>query len=170
MLNLFRSTVYVRIKPDHLSALHVESGVEHGDLPTVAIEQRGRSGKRSIIAVGREATGKALLPNVTLANGFEHPRTLIADFTVAEQTLKQFLRLVLPRSLFAISPIVVIHPQAMLEGGLTQVEIRAFAELGIGAGARKTFVWQGPELSREELRELRFSRVGGRLLHPQDAG
>lgn len=168
MLNIFRSTVYVRIKPDRLSVLHVESGVEHADVPTLAIEQAG--GRHSVIAVGREAAGKAGLPNVTLANGFEHPRTLIADFSVAEQTLRQFLRRVLPRSLFAVSPIVVIHPQARLEGGLTQVEIRAFAELGIGAGARKIFVWQGPDLSTEELRELRFSRIGGRLLHPQDAG
>ena len=105
----------------------------------------------------------------SIVNGFKHPRTLIADFTVAEQTLKYFLKLVLPTSPFKASPIIVIHPQAQLEGGLTQIEIRAFAELGLGAGARRVFVWDGPELTREELGELRFSRVGGKLLHPPKA-
>jgi hypothetical protein len=42
--------------------------------------------------------------------------------------------------------------------------------LGLGAGARKVFVWEGPELSKDEPPELRFSRVGARLLHPQSAG
>jgi rod shape-determining protein MreB and related proteins len=168
MLNLLRSTVYVRIKPDRLSVLHIESGKQHSDVPTLAIEQR--NGQRIVLGVGGAVTAKSGLSRVVLANGFKHPRTLIADFTVAEQTLKHFLKVVLPHSLFSVSPIVVIHPLAQLEGGLTQVEIRALAELGIGAGARKVFVWEGPELSKEELHELKFSRVGGKLLYPQLAG
>lgn len=168
MRNPFKSTVYVRIKPDRLSVLHVESGMEYSDVPTLAIERKDR--RSSLIAVGRDAATMGASPNVTLANGFKHPRTVIADFTLAEQTLKHFLARVLPRSLFAVSPAVVLHPQAALEGGLTQIEIRALAELGAAAGARKVFVWEGPELSAEELRELRFSRAGGKLLHPQAAG
>ena len=168
MFNFFRNTVYVRIKPDRMSVLHVESWKEHSDVPALAIERKDR--KSSVLAVGRNAETRAGLSNVIVANGFRHPRTLLADFTVAEQTLKYFLKMVLPGSFLAPSPVVVIHPQAVLDGGLTQIEIRAFAELGTGAGARKVFVWEGPELSKEELRELRFSRAGGRLLHPQAAG
>lgn len=164
MINLFRNTVYVRIKPDSLSVVHVESGNEHRDVPALVIEQK--NGKTLVVGVGREAEAKCRQLNVTVANGFKHPRTLIADFAVAEQTLKYFLKLVLPKTLFAVSPFVVIHPQAMLEGGLTQVEIRALAELGFSVGARKVFVWEGPELSKEELHELKFFHVGGRLLHP----
>lgn len=165
MLKLFRSTVYVRIKPDRMSVLHVESGNEYSAVPVLALASK--SGKRSVAGVGLEAAAMAGLANVTLANGFEHPRTLLADFTIAEQTLKQFLAKVVPGSLFAASPVVVMHPQARLEGGLTQVEVRAMVELGLGAGARNVFVWEGPELSKEELRELRFSRSGGKLLHPE---
>jgi rod shape-determining protein MreB and related proteins len=164
MSKLFRNTVYVRIKPDFLSVRHVETGNEHHDLPMLAIEQKG--GKRLVVAAGHVAGAKARLPNVSLVNGFQHPRTLIADFTVAELTLKHFMGLVLPKSLFSTSPIIVIHPQALLDGGLTQIEIRAFAELGISAGARQAYVWEGPELSNEELKELRFSRSGGKLLQP----
>lgn len=72
----------------------------------------------------------------------------------------------LPKSLFAVSPVMVMHPLAMLDSGLKQIEIRAFAELGLGVGGRKVLLWEGPELSTEELRELRFSRPSGRLLHP----
>lgn len=50
MANPFRSTVYVRIKPDRLSVLHLESGNEHSDVPAIAIEQK--NGKPLIIAVG----------------------------------------------------------------------------------------------------------------------
>lgn len=168
MLNLLRSTVYVRVKPDRLSVLHLESGKQHSDAPTLAVEQR--NGKSVVLGVGGAVTANSGMPRVVLANGFKHPRTIIADFTIAEQTLKHFLKIVLPHSLFAAAPIVVIHPLAQIEGGLTQVEIRALAELGLGAGARKVFVWEGPELSKEELHELKFSRVGGKLLYPQPAG
>lgn len=166
MFDCFRNTVYVRIKPDWMSVLHVESGREYGDVPTLAIERK-KDGKRSIVAVGRDAATKAgLSTNIIVANGFSHPRTLLADFIVAEQTLRYFLKMVMPKSLFAPSPIAVIHPLVALDGGLTQIEIRAFAELGHGAGARKVFLWEGPELSKEELNELQFSRADGRLLNP----
>lgn len=166
MFNLFRSTVYVRIKPDRLSVLHLESGNEHSDVPALAIMQK--DGKSVVLGLGHAAaTGGG--SGVTLVNGFKHPRTPITDFTVAEQTLKYFLKRVLPRALFTPAPTLVIHPQAQLEGGLTQIEIRAFVELGMGAGARKVYVWDGPELTREELGALRFSRVGGKLLHPEQA-
>lgn len=164
MLKLFRNTVYVRIKPDRLSVLHVESGKELSEVPDVAIEQK--NGKSSVVAVGHDAAAKSGHANIVVANGFKHPRTLIADFTVAEQALKHFLKLLQSGSFLTASPVLVIHPQAALEGGLTQVEIRAFAELGLGAGARKVYLWEGPELSREALHELRFSNVGGKLLYP----
>ncbi len=164
MLNLFRSTVYIRIKPEQLSVLHVESGKEMTDSPALAIETKG--GKSSIYAVGNQALTLFGQPNITVANGFKHPRTIIADFTVAETTLKYFLRCVLPWKLFSPSPIIVMHPLSSLEGGLTQVEIRALAELGMGAGGRKVYVWDGPELSNNNLHELSFTQGDGKLLYP----
>ena len=168
MLSLLRSTVYVRITPDQLRLLHAESGHELSDTPAMAIQRRG--GKSGVLAVGREALASTHLEQVMVANGFKHPRTLLADFTVAEQTLKQFLKQLLPHAWLAPSPVIVLHPQAVLEGGLTQIEIRAFVELGLGAGARKVFVWEGQELSIDDLRALDFSRAAGRLLHPSAEG
>lgn len=164
MFNFFRNTLYVRVKPENLSVLHVQSGTEFADMPVIAIENS--NGKSLILAIGHAAKAKTGLPNVTVANGFKHPRTLLADFAVAERTMKQFIKKVTPSPLFTPSPIVVIHPLDMLEGGLTQIEIRAFAELCSMAGARRVYVWTGPELNNDELQRLDFSRVGGRLLFP----
>lgn len=164
VLNPFKSTVYVRIRPDRMSVLHVESGGEYSDVPIIALEQK--RGKNRVIGVGHEALANRPLPNVTLANGFKHPRTLIADFVVAEQTLKHFLKRALPKSFFAPSPVMILHPLEQLAGDLTPIEIRALAELGRGTGARKVWVWEGPELSSKDLHELRFARAGGRLLYP----
>lgn len=164
MFNFFRSTIYIRVKPEHLSVLHVQSGKEFTDIPVIATENG--NGKSLILAIGHAATAKTGLPNVSIANGFKHPRTLLADFAVAERTVKQFIKKVAPNTFFSPSPIVVIQPLDMLEGGLTQIEIRAFAELCSMAGARRVYVWTGPELSNDELQRLDFSRVGGRLLFP----
>lgn len=164
----FQHTVYVRIQPDCMSVRHVESGREYHDVPVLAIEQKKSGG--GMIAVGRAALTRLGQANVVLVNGFKHPRSLLADFTVAEQTLKYFLQQVLPRRWITPSPDLIIHPQAMLDGGLTEIEIRAFAELGFGAGARQVFVWTGPELAKEELLAQRFGRTDGRLLHPPSEG
>lgn len=160
----FRSTLYVRLTPERLSILEVESGKVLEDEPTLVLQTR--DGRTEMLGVGRQAAAQAGQPGVSLVNGFRHPRTLLADFMVAEQTLRHFVQQALPRSWLKVAPVLVLHPQAMLEGGLTQVEIRALAELGHGAGARKVFVWAGPELSREELLQQRFSRAGGQLLYP----
>ena len=39
----------------------------------------------------------------------------------------------------------------MIDGGLSQVEERAFIELATGAGARKVVLWIGHELSDQEV-------------------
>jgi rod shape-determining protein MreB len=158
MLGLFRSTLYVRIAAQRLALLHVESGREFADTPLLALD--ASSGKPVVVGVGSEAAAKAGLDKITVANGFDHPRTLLADFTIAEQTLRQFVVRIVPRSLFAPAPVIVLHPLEKLEGGLTQIEARALAELGRGAGARQVFVWEGPALSVDELRTLDFPATG----------
>lgn len=158
MLGLFRNTLYVRIAAQRLSVLHVESGQEFADLPVLAVDRS--SGKPVAVAIGSEAVARNGQPGVSLANGFDHPRTLLADFTIAEQTLRQFVAKAIPRSLFASAPVMVLHPLEKLEGGLTQIEARALAELGMGSGARKSWVWTGPALSVDELRQQSFPASG----------
>lgn len=154
MLKMFRSTIYIRLRADEIYLQHVESGEELSLPPYVAIDTR--EGKKILVAVGHEVKeAKKLKPSIEVVNGFKHPRTLIADFTIAEQTLKYCIRKLMPKSIFATSPIIIFHPLELDEGGYTQVEMRAFEELCSQAGARKTYIKVGAELSREEL--LRIS-------------
>jgi rod shape-determining protein MreB len=72
---------------------------------------------------------------------FSHPRTLLGNFTNAEFSLKSLVAEVKGRFLF--KPHMLIHPLERIEGGLTQIEERAFQELATGAGASKVKVWSG---------------------------
>jgi len=165
MNKLFHNTLYLRLQPDQLHALHVESGRTFAEAPLLAL--RHDKGRRVPLAAGNEALALRGQDDIELANGFEHPRTLLADFAVAEKTLQLLLRKILPPSLLQRAPTVILHPQALLEGGLTQVEIRAFAELLRGAGARQVFIWSGEELSRTDLQTQRFPAERGTLLYPE---
>ena len=157
--NYFRNTLYIRLRAEKLSLVHIESGKEFSLLPEVAIETI--AGKKNITAYGADVKAKKGLLNTEVVNGFRHPRTLLADFTVAELVLKHGFRMVISKSLFAPSPIVIFHPLELDEGGYTQVELRAFEELCIQAGARKVYIKTGKELSKEELSTLAKSNYSG---------
>ena len=90
-------------------------------------------------------------PSVKIINPFAHPRTLVSDFTVAEQLLKIMVSRLLGSSLFAVSPKVILHPLGDPAGGFTQVELRAFREMAHGAGASQVVVWTGRVLTDQEI-------------------
>ena len=147
--NYFCNTLYIRLRAEKLSLLHIESGKEFTLLPEVAIETI--DGKKKIVAFGADAKTIKGMHNIEIVNGFKHPRTLLADFTVAEETLKYCMRGLMSKSLLAPSPIVIFQPLEMDEGGYTQVELRAFQELCESAGARKVYIKVGSELLKEDL-------------------
>ncbi len=84
---------------------------------------------------------------------FTTTRLLIGQFAAAEKTLKAALKQIATGRLFAPSPSVVMHPLEMVEDGLSEIEVRTFQEVAIGAGAGKAVVWVGRELSDSEVRE-----------------
>ncbi len=158
MLNLLKNTIYVRVRAQKIVFLHIETGKEFSMKPEMAIDQ-SLNAKKSILAIGDDASAVAKnTPNAIVANGFLHPRALIADFTVAEQTLKYGFKLIFNKSLFSPSPIVIFHLLEKDEGDYTQVEIRAFEELCRQVGARKVIIKVGAELSKETL--LKISETG----------
>ena len=154
----FRSVVYARLHPDTLSVRDVSSGREVKGPPVVAISRN----PEKVLAVGAAAM-TAGAPEII--NPFKHPRTLVADFTAAQVVLKGFFKQLFDGRLFAPAPTVVLHPKVDPEGDFTQIEIRALAELALGAGASKVVIWHGRDLADGELKELRFGS-GGRLLYP----
>ena len=48
--------------------------------------------KAKIVGIGTGARAAALDPSVKLVRPFAHPRSLVSDFTVADQLLRAFMR------------------------------------------------------------------------------
>lgn len=106
-----------------------------------------------MLAVSTAARAAAAQGGAQVFNPFAHPRSLVSDFTLAQQVLKTFVRRVVGGGFrFLPSPLVVMHPLGEHAGGLTQVEVRALRELALGLGAREAQVWQGPALTDEQVR------------------
>ena len=116
-------------------------GIVLDEPSVVAIRQEGGpNGKKTIQAVGKEA--KMMLGktpgNITAIRPMKDG--VIADFTVTEQMLKQFIKKVHVSRLFSPSPRIII----CVPCGSTQVERRAIREAAIEAGASQVFLIEEP--------------------------
>ena len=116
-------------------------GIVLDEPSVVAIRQEGGpNGKKVIQEVGLAA--KQMLGrtpgNITAIRPMKDG--VIADFTVTEQMLKQFIKKVHDNKLFSQSPRIII----CVPCGSTQVERRAIRESALGAGASKVFLIEEP--------------------------
>ncbi len=117
-------------------------GIVLDEPSVVAIRHEGATsgGRKVIQAVGSEA--KQMLGRVP--GNIEAIRPMkegvIADFTLTEQMLKQFIRKIHPRNLFAPGPRIIV----CVPGGSTQVERRAIRESALGAGASFVYLIEEP--------------------------
>jgi rod shape-determining protein MreB len=150
--------LYVRLRSAMLCVRNVNTGDEIREEPLLAM--RGGilvdGSKPEIVAIGASADACRGHERVVVVNPFLHPRALLADFQVAEKVLAYAFAKVYKRGIFRRGPTVVFQPLEMLEGGLTQIEQRAFHELCLGAGAEKFTGWVGPELSDDEILSRSF--------------
>ena len=116
-------------------------GIVLNEPSVVAIRQEGGpNGKTTIHAVGHSA--KQMLGRVPGNIQAIRPMKdgVIANFTVTEQMLKQFIRMVKPNKLFAPNPRIIIGVRC----GSTQVECRAIKESAEAAGASEVFLIEEP--------------------------
>src|ERR1700743_121955 len=116
-------------------------GIVLDEPSVVAIRQEGGpNGKKTIQAVGKEA--KQMLGktpgNITAIRPMKDG--VIADFTVTEQMLKQFIKKVHESRLLSPSPRIII----CVPCGSTQVERRAIRESALGAGASQVYLIEEP--------------------------
>jgi rod shape-determining protein MreB len=111
--------------------------------PSVVATITGRNGKKSVRAVGNDA--KMMLGRTP--GNIEAIRPMrdgvIADFEVAEEMIKHFIRKVHNRRSFANPMIIVCVPS-----GSTAVERRAIQESALSAGARRVFLIEEPMAHR----------------------
>jgi rod shape-determining protein MreB len=135
----------------------ISSGSQYSDTTDISIKKENDT--LSILNIGSKAKLDVALKGVTLKNGFNHPRIIIGDFSLAEKTLIYFLKKILHNKIIRPSPVMVIHIKDKLEGGLSGIEERALMELGTGAGAREVHIWQGKDLTDEDIAKNIYKRV-----------
>lgn len=160
MLTFLASTIHIQISPERVTVTNVKSGASVSDVPDIAISV-GETSK--VLAIGSQARVAAAVQGARVVRPFAHPRSMASDFTHADLLLKALVRQVRGRSLLALAPTVVIHPLGSPAGGFTQVEIRAFREMGHSVGASQVFVWTGRVLTDAEVLSHSFPLAEGQL-------
>jgi len=143
--------VYVGIRRKELIVRHLGTGESVCWPAAIATDVTGVR----VTALGREATARA---GDQIHWPFNHPRTLVDNFQLAEKLLQGAFREVSGKSFLRSSPAVVMHSLETWEGGLTAIEWRVLRELAYGAGAREVYLWQGSPPSDEALRSGEFKR------------
>jgi rod shape-determining protein MreB len=156
MLRSLVPLLYVRISPERLVVTNVKTGASISEVPELAIAGE----PKRVLGFGAGARSAAAQYGGVVVNPFAHPRSMVSDFTVAEQLLKAFVRRINSRSWFVPSPRIIMHPIGHPEGGFTQVERRAFREMASGAGASEVVVWTGRELTNQEVSDGAFPAGG----------
>ena len=114
---------------------------------------QGRGGPRcvgEIVSIGAPVSPAA----TQTINPFDHPRILIADYAAAERLMQYVVKTLAGQRWLASSPVIVLHPDVELAGGLADIENRALQELAEAAGARRVTVHYGRTLTDQEAAEL----------------
>jgi rod shape-determining protein MreB len=137
--------LYVQIWEHRLRVSVINSTDVFDEKPLMAIETTS-SGKKIIAEIGNKAESLSS-PSTQVFNPFSHPRSLISDFQVAEKILQHVFKLLHEGSFISPSPDVIFHPMEKIEGGLTQIEMRAFREMFLGSGAFETYLHIGSPLT-----------------------
>jgi len=92
--------------------------------------------------------------SLNITGNFSGQRTAVANFTIAEKLLSQALKELISKKssrFLAPSPIIIMHPKYLCEGGLSQVEERVLKELAFSSGAMKVYIWEGADLTAKQL-------------------
>ncbi|QUM75939.1 hypothetical protein HWV00_06710 [Moritella sp. 24] len=82
---------------------------------------------------------------------FSSQRLAIGDFFPAIKTLNIAISKVAKKSIFKLLPIIIIQQQYLSEGGLSRVEERVLLEITHNIKPYKVYVWQGAELSKQDI-------------------
>mgnify|MGYP003350736083 FL=1 len=139
--NYFSNDLAIDLGTSNTLIFMRDKGIVLDEPSVVAIRQEGGpNGKKTILAVGKEA--KQMLGRVP--GNIEAIRPMkdgvIADFTITEQMLKQFIKMVHETKLLKPSPRIII----CVPCGSTQVERRAIRESALGAGASQVYLIEEP--------------------------
>jgi len=121
------------------------------------------TGENRIEAFGAKAVEEAQMPMRELRRFFDHPRVLIHDWDLTRVVLRHFLHQAGARRFRPYLHSVIWHPLEPLDGGITDIEVRALLDLAAASagdgriGRLASVVWQGEELSDAEVLRIGFA-------------
>ncbi|GAB4186245.1 MAG: YjaA family stress response protein [Wenzhouxiangellaceae bacterium] len=96
---------------------------------------------------------------VKSARPFTTERLLVGDFSAAVEALYPAIQQLYKDKWLSPSPVIIVQPMEMIEGGLSQVEDRLLRELVDRIGARKVVVWVGHTLSDVEVNNAAYGGI-----------
>lgn len=160
MLSFFSPLVYIQIAPNLLTLKNLKTGLEISEVAEIALSLPPKP--KVILGAGAEARLASASEPAQLIQPFAHPRSLVSDFASAEALIRLQLQRVLGKGWLRVAPSVVMHPLGNPDGGFTQVELRAFREMALGAGASTARVWTGRPLANHELLSDPAALSGGK--------
>lgn len=82
---------------------------------------------------------------------FSTLRLAVGQFQHAEEALRAGVEALTRGKRLRFAPVLIMHQRYLGDDELSQVEERVLRELGLGAGARQVYVWQGSVLTREQI-------------------
>jgi rod shape-determining protein MreB len=144
---MFETRLYIQVSDRRVKISSPQSDRAFECTPFMAINDA-----KVITAIGKDAEALKGQPGMNVINSFAHPRMVLGDFTVGEKLLQHAIREFLKGKLFVPVLTGIIHAERELEGGLTQIEIRALREAIENAGCRKSAVHEGRALTMDEVR------------------
>ena len=160
MLSFFSPLVYIQISPNLLTLKNLKTGLEISEVAEIALYLPPKP--KVILGAGAQARLASASEPAQLIQPFAHPRSLVSDFASAEALIRIQLQRVLGKGWLRVAPSVVMHPLGNPDGGFTQVELRAFREMALGAGASTARVWTGRPLANHELLSDQAALSGGK--------
>lgn len=87
---------------------------------------------------------------------FSTARLAIGDFEIALQMVKDGVREIYRKPFFIFPPIIIMHQVLFGDKKLSSVELRVLHEIGTMAGGNPVHLWQGHQLSPEEIHTKKY--------------
>jgi len=148
MLSSLLPVLYIKISPERLTVRNVKTGDQWSEVPELALT---KDDKKVVLGFGGQARRAAQGQASEVINPFDHPRTLVGNFSVGEVLLRAAISSFHRKGYLALPFRAVVHPLGTPAGGYTQVELRALREMALGAGAAQVVMWVGRALLDQEV-------------------
>lgn len=88
-----------------------------------------------------------------------HPRTHMGSFVEIEKAFSQIMKEISAPSFFKPAPVAYVHLIDEVEGGYTDVELKAFMQAVLSAGAREVYMPDSRvQLTKEQLLDKQFDQ------------